>query len=312
MIRLNEVVQVIQRKWRQCRGRAFYRKCHYTSAEIFYGRKERRAESVFRPFKGDYINFKSPLNKMYLAIGKKFNETQIFFADKLKKVNTSFSSQVRTLVITNLALYNIGGLLRENIQRRIAIKSISGISLSTMQDSFLVIHVSGEYDYVYESPKKNEITTLLVELYLIITSQKLPVDFSDNINYTAKGGKKRQISFVKDESCIEAKFKKSGEGMTVSIATGFPKETGRKKERAVKNTTILTQINRNGVARKAPVAKFQTTAIHDYTAKNARELTFRAGDVINVLSKDITTGMWQGEVRGKRGIFPATHVETRV
>jgi len=116
---------------------------------------------------------------------------------------------------------------------------------------------------------------------------------------------------VKDESLKEAKFKKSGgETMIVSVATGLGKDVGRKRERPVKPTTVLTQINRNGVGNKAPPAKFQATAIHDYTAKNARELSFKSGDVINVLSKDLTTGLWQGECRGKRGIFPATHVKT--
>jgi len=224
-------------------------------------------------------------------------------------VNVSFVSQTRTLIITELALYNIGGLLSA-IQRRIPIKSVTGISLSTLQDNYFVIHVFGEYDYIYESPKKNEIITLISELFKDGTSQKLNVNFTDNVEYIAKGGKKRTIHFVKDEAAKEAKFKKSGEVMTVSVATGLSKDVGRKKERMIKQSNVITQINRNGVSNKVPTAKFQATAIHDYTAKNAREISFRSGDVINVLSKDTNTGMWQGEIRGKRGIFPSTHVTT--
>jgi hypothetical protein len=48
-------------------------------------------------------------------------------------------------------------------------------------------------------------------------------------------------------------------------------------------------------------------AVQDYVAKSARELSFKAGDYINVTKKD-ATGMWTGELRGQRGLFPSTHV----
>jgi len=67
-------------------------------------------------------------------------------------------------------------------------------------------------------------------------------------------------------------------------------------------------VNPSGKGAKAPQTKFSVKAIHDYTAKSSRELSFRAGEIINVLNKDVSTGLWQGELNGKRGIFPASHV----
>jgi hypothetical protein len=55
-------------------------------------------------------------------------------------------------------------------------------------------------------------------------------------------------------------------------------------------------------------ARWQVKAMYDYTAKNARELTFRAGEVINVTQKN-NSGWWQGEIGGRRGVFPADYVQ---
>ena len=52
----------------------------------------------------------------------------------------------------------------------------------------------------------------------------------------------------------------------------------------------------------------QVKALYDYSARNARELSFKAGDVINVTQKS-TSGQWQGEFHGKTGTFPASLVK---
>jgi hypothetical protein len=45
-------------------------------------------------------------------------------------------------------------------------------------------------------------------------------------------------------------------------------------------------------------------ALYDYQANDSSELSFRQGDVISVLQKDLS-GWWQGELHGKIGVFPA-------
>ncbi|ORY53153.1 hypothetical protein BCR33DRAFT_711504 [Rhizoclosmatium globosum] len=59
----------------------------------------------------------------------------------------------------------------------------------------------------------------------------------------------------------------------------------------------------------APPAKKlpQCKALYDYEASEADELSFRAGDVITIVSKD--EGWWTGNLRGQKGLFPANYVE---
>jgi hypothetical protein len=64
-------LRVIQTTWRTCRGGAFMKKCEGMSAAIFHGKKERQRMSVYRPFKGDYLNMGK--SSMALSIKKKFN-----------------------------------------------------------------------------------------------------------------------------------------------------------------------------------------------------------------------------------------------
>jgi len=45
--------------------------------------------------------------------------------------------------------------------------------------------------------------------------------------------------------------------------------------------------------------------LYNYTTSDPQELSFNAGDVINILQKD-PSGWWQGEINGKIGVFPST------
>ena len=43
----------------------------------------------------------------------------------------------------------------------------------------------------------------------------------------------------------------------------------------------------------------------DYDAQNDDELSFSAGDIIRVITKDyVDEGWWKGEFKGKVGVFP--------
>ena len=48
--------------------------------------------------------------------------------------------------------------------------------------------------------------------------------------------------------------------------------------------------------------------LYDYAAQQYDELSIQKGDIINIYEKQ-ADGWWQGELRGKVGIFPATYVE---
>jgi len=62
-----------------------------------------------------------------------------------------------------------------------------------------------------------------------------------------------------------------------------------------KPKAITAKINAIGKAR----------GLYNYTTSDPQELSFNAGDVINILQKD-PSGWWQGEINGKIGVFPST------
>ena len=49
-------------------------------------------------------------------------------------------------------------------------------------------------------------------------------------------------------------------------------------------------------------------ALYDYAPQNGDELELHVDDVIEVLNKQ-EDGWWEGQVGGRRGVFPANYVE---
>ncbi|KAL7278453.1 hypothetical protein ACG7TL_007451 [Trametes sanguinea] len=60
--------------------------------------------------------------------------------------------------------------------------------------------------------------------------------------------------------------------------------------------------------KESPQGRKRVVAIHDFAAASVDELSFKAGDQIEVLS-EVVDGWWMGELGGKRGLFPTTYTE---
>jgi len=97
--------------------------------------------------------------------------------------------------------------------------------LSTLADDFFVLHVPSEYDNVFESVFKTELISLIKEK-ITESGRNVPVNFTDNIEYTLKkegfgGGGKKTIKFVKDAS-VKAPVMNKG---VVKVPQGLPKDS---------------------------------------------------------------------------------------
>lgn len=104
-------------------------------------------------------------------IRKIINNEIILYSDAIIKINRHGQAQERSLIITNLALYN---LKKKELKRRVEIKNIKGISCSS-ESKELVIHcVENEYDYHYESSRRNKIIQIINAAYK--DSHKLEID----------------------------------------------------------------------------------------------------------------------------------------
>ncbi len=53
----------------------------------------------------------------------------------------------------------------------------------------------------------------------------------------------------------------------------------------------------------------QRRALYNYVAQEVNELSFKEGDVINVLEKKEEQGWWKGELNGTAGLFPSNYTE---
>jgi len=288
----------------------------YKACELVYGNKERQRDSVLRLYRGDYIN--AGKNKVIRSVLKKHEDYRVFFAEKLLKLNDSGKLQPRTVVVTQAALYVVddssslpgplGGLLAK-VSRRTPLTAIVGVTLSVFADNIVVIHVTGEPDFVFDSERKTELAGTLWQLHRDRNKGALlPVNFTDKVKWTAKEKKQKEIQWVKDDKLPKQTVKANKDTVVVAVPTGLPKDAGHSRKKAASAPPAPPRsINRAGVA-KGPEAKWHARATQDYVAQNARELTFKKGEVINVTSRP-PTGLWQGELRGQRGVFPASYCE---
>ena len=81
--------------------------------------------------------------------------------------------QDRTLLLTNLNLYNIK---KDQVQRKINIGSIKAITKSTKAGNpEFVVHIKNEYDYRYESDFRTEIFEAIKFVYYQEHKVNLPV-----------------------------------------------------------------------------------------------------------------------------------------
>lgn len=97
---------------------------------------------------------------------KLINGERLLYADKVKKTNMFEWTQERTLVITNVALYNIH---KKEVKRTIFIKDIGGITKTVPPSKAkeFTVHVPSTYDYRFITERREEIIDLIKRLYLI-------------------------------------------------------------------------------------------------------------------------------------------------
>lgn len=53
----------------------------------------------------------------------------------------------------------------------------------------------------------------------------------------------------------------------------------------------------------------QFRALYDYNPQETNELSFKEGDIINLIEKFPDSEWWKGECKGKVGLFPGNYVE---
>ncbi|KAG5264132.1 hypothetical protein AALO_G00272500 [Alosa alosa] len=229
--------RAIQKAWRLYIARKKYVQMREEASDLLVNRKERRRHSLNRNFVGDYLGMDDrPELRQFLAKREK-----VEFADKVTKYDRRFKGIKRDLILTPKCVYLIGreklkqgpekGQVTEVLKRKIEVDKILAMSLSTMQDDFLILHEQ-EYDSLLECVFKTEFVSLLSRRYEERTQRKLPLKFGNTMELKLKkeswgpwsAGGSRQVQFIQGQGDV-AVLKPSNKMLQVSIGPGLPKNT---------------------------------------------------------------------------------------
>uniref|UniRef100_A0A7N9AL94 Osteoclast-stimulating factor 1 n=1 Tax=Mastacembelus armatus TaxID=205130 RepID=A0A7N9AL94_9TELE len=227
-----------------------------------------RRHSLNRNFVGDYLGMDDrPELRQFLAKREKID-----FADKVTKYDRRFKGIKRDLILTPKSVYLIGrekvkqgpekGQVTEVLKRRIDVEKILAVSLSTMQDDFMILHEQ-EYDSLLESVFKTEFLSLLARRFEEKTQRKLPLKFNNTLEMKLKkenwgflsGGGSRQVVFVQGQGDMPV-LKPSSKSLQVSVGPGLPKNT-REYEQTFTTFFFSAVAHQNG-GLKTPNANYVT------------------------------------------------------
>ncbi|KNC47565.1 myosin ID heavy chain [Thecamonas trahens ATCC 50062] len=295
--RLDTYANTIQRFFLRFAMRQYYHDLHAVANATFVGNKQRRRNSVERFFATDYAGFRS--NHGLKSIVAEHGRETLRFAAPIIKYDRRSRAQRRVLVVTDQATYIIAVEKNKNkadpmlaskpfvyiCKRRITKDTLKRVSLSPLADNIVVLHVPGQHDNVIECRRKTELVAVLKQDYGV------DVAFAMQVTYTLKKNKTRALTFVQDPSGGPGLVKKT----KVLVAPGLDKSTPGNEGPSVISIGARTP------------ARETVTALYDYDAQEAGELSFREGDVITIVSKG--DGWWTGELRGSKGEFPSNYVQ---
>ncbi|XP_074522554.1 unconventional myosin-Ie isoform X1 [Halichoeres trimaculatus] len=256
--------RTIQKAWRKYMARKKYVQMREEASDLLLNRKERRRHSLNRNFVGDYLGMDDrPELRQFLAKREKID-----FADKVTKYDRRFKGIKRDLILTPKSVYLIGrekvkqgpekGQVTEVLKRKIDVEKILAVSLSTMQDDFMILHEQ-EYDSLLECVFKTEFISLMARRFEEKTQRKLPLKFSNTLEMKLKkenwgflsGGGSRQVVFVQGQGDMPV-LKPSSKSLQVSIGPGLPKNTRPTKTSFAQGRPNMSRTHKNIPSRAAP------------------------------------------------------------
>uniref|UniRef100_T1JDZ8 Myosin motor domain-containing protein n=1 Tax=Strigamia maritima TaxID=126957 RepID=T1JDZ8_STRMM len=255
--------RVIQKTFRKFFAKKQYIQLREQAADLLTGKKERRRFSINRNFFGDYIGLEEK-PALRALVGKR---EKIEFAETVNKYDRRFKVAKRDLILTPKFVYLIGrervkkgpekGQIRAVVKRKLDLENLAQISLSTLQDDFLVIHVKNEYDTVLECTFKTEFLGTLNRKYRERFHKPISLNFNNGIEFKVKkegwgGGATKQLKFVKAQGDL-AILKPTSKMLTISI--GSPRDSKsdpRQNPSIPKSTYRIPANNNNPIKRAAP------------------------------------------------------------
>jgi len=260
----------IQKAWRnfQLKKKAIEERAK--AADLFRGKKERRRDSAQQKFTADYMGYSENYG-LQEAIKQGGGGTEIMvYANQTVKFNRRLKPEKRDFVVTNKATYfgmrkKKGNDILYKLTKRAEHSCITGISLSTLQDSFFIIHMN-DYDVVCMDDRKTEIVTKIIGYSRDEYQKTINLTFSDSITYKIKTGDTRSVFFQSNPSHSTTNFTKKGKNIHVSIAPGLDRNTDTTPLSWTKQLQQQSSQNRSGVQVKSHFKKVVEENDEDLTS----------------------------------------------
>ena len=231
--RRQESAMKIQRFWHSKKEGIAYERIRTYGHELLGNRKERRRFSLVsqRRFLGDYLdlNGDSPTGEMLRNVcGLQRNESCVFSSRAeimISRLGRTSKPSPRFVVLSSKALYIVVTTKEgTTVDRKVLIGAIKGVSLSNLQDDFIILNLgpSDEGDPILVVKFKTELVTHLNR----VAGGTINVNVGSMIDYTKKKDKKDQIKAVKgDTSIVRPQERISGatyKSHTITIGGGEP------------------------------------------------------------------------------------------
>uniref|UniRef100_A0AAY4D9K3 Osteoclast-stimulating factor 1 n=1 Tax=Denticeps clupeoides TaxID=299321 RepID=A0AAY4D9K3_9TELE len=256
--------RAIQRAWRKYLARKKYVQMREEASDLLLNKKERRKHSLNRNFVGDYLGMDDrPELRQFLVKREKID-----FADKITKYDRRFKGIKRDLILTPKFVYLVGrekvkqgpekGMVKEVLKRKIEVDKILAVSMSPMQDDFLILHEQ-EYDSLLECVFKTEFISLLARHFEEKTQRKLPLKFSNTLDLKLKkegwgpwsAGGSRQVHFIQGQGDV-AVLRPSNKMLQVSVGPGLPKNSRPTKKGISQARSYSSRTHHHTPTRAAP------------------------------------------------------------
>ena len=186
------------KEWQSCRNATLGIR---SELERFMGKKKRRRASLDRIWHRDYVDAIS--NEAVKELLVTHGQEKVFFASWIDKTNQVFHVQKRLLLVTDNLLFNIKSrskLEKLKVRRVIDLSKLMQLSLSTLPDNYMVLHVPSEYDYLISVEYKTELIQILRERCRRLYRREIKIQFANQIQFNAHPEVLHTLRFLPDRS----------------------------------------------------------------------------------------------------------------
>ncbi|KAJ1679678.1 class II myosin, partial [Spiromyces aspiralis] len=238
----------IQQAWSLSRDRLRHVKEREEARSILSGRKQRRRHSMAstRTFYGDYLGVLGSGGQFIReTIGITENDAVLFSSRGETLVARKMRSAKpgpRILVLTPRDLFVVAqgldqnGVLTHTLEHRVALASISQVSMSPLQDGWMVFHVNSQPDLVARCDLKAELMYRAVKA----SGNRIAVNISATIKYNNKNMKATALKFEEAGASPHEQFEKK----VVRVCSGLPSSSESRQVKKVVPTTTMTSAYR--------------------------------------------------------------------